>query len=106
MLVLATTGGDTLVDFSLLKLLKPAYNDSFVMVRPLRLNTVVPCRGHTHGSRSVPHHNSHPFLGGGEGGGGAGEELCTIIFGQCVIRQHEEVQVLRLDLGSLDFLAK
>ena len=28
-------GGGTLVDFSLLKLLKPAYDDSFVMVRAL-----------------------------------------------------------------------
>ena len=34
MLILAK-GGGTLVNFSLLKLLKPAYDDSFVMVRAL-----------------------------------------------------------------------
>jgi hypothetical protein len=61
--------------------------------------------GHTHGSQSVPHHNSHPFLGGGEGGGARGKNFEPLFFGQYVIRQHEEVQVLRLDLGSLD-LAK
>ncbi len=47
----------------LLKLLKkPAYDDSFVMVRALPqhgMSLLIPWRGHMHGSQSVPHHNKN-----------------------------------------------